>query len=32
LKGEPSPQSMCALEQVFIKDHFLLCSVSFPRS
>ena len=29
LEGEPSPQSeiLCALKQVFIKDHSVLCSV-----
>ena len=27
LEGEPSPQVLSALEQVFIKDLFVLCSV-----
>ena len=32
LEGEPSPQSevLSALEQVFIKDLSILCSVHFP--
>ena len=34
LEGEPSPKSevLSALEQVFIKDLYVLCSVHLPRS